>query len=102
MESKEKKHVYSRYVIRTTYNPLAIIEKMREHNVICERMYVPPLHRRALLKEFNKEASFLKTEAILNSAVSLPIYPSLGDKEIEYVVNTLSKVIDMFSVEDKK
>lgn len=93
LESEEKKHVYSRYVIRTSYKPSVLIEKMRERNIICERMYVPPLHRRTLLREFNVNTRFPKTDEILDSAISLPIYPSLRDEEVEYVADTLSKVI---------
>ncbi len=93
LESEEKKHVYSRYVIRTSFNPSVIIAKMRERNIICERMYVPPLHRRTLIRKFNGDAKFPKTEEILDSAVSLPIYPTLREEEAEYVANTLSKVI---------
>ncbi len=93
-ESEEKKHVYSRYVVRTPYNPSTIIEKMREYNVTCERMYVPPLHRRTLIMKFNSNARFPKTDAILNSAISLPIYPSLSDEEAEYVVDAFNKVVN--------
>lgn len=93
LESEERKHVYSRYVIRTSYKPLAIIEKMREQDIICERMYVPPLHRRTLIRKFNGDAKFPKTEEILDSAISLPMYPTLRDEEAEYVADTLSKVI---------
>ena len=93
LESEEKKHVYSRYVIRTSYNPLGIIERMGEQNVTCERMYVPPLHRRMVIRKFNSNARFPKTEAILNSAISLPIYPSLTEEEAVHVADTLSRVI---------
>jgi perosamine synthetase len=93
LESEEKKQVYSRYVIRTQYNPSVIIEKMREQNITCERLYVPPLHRRVLLKNFNSNARFPKTEAILDSAISLPMYPSLRDEEVEYVVDVFNKVV---------
>jgi perosamine synthetase len=92
-ESEDKKHVYSRYVIRTSFNPSVIIDKMRERNIICERMYVPPLHRRTLIRKFNVNTKYPKTEEILDSAISLPIYPTLREEEAEYVTNTLSKVI---------
>jgi len=67
---------------------------MREYNVTCERMYVPPLHRRTLIMKFNSNARFPKTDAILNSAISLPIYPSLSDEEAEYVVDAFNKVVN--------
>jgi perosamine synthetase len=92
LESEEKKHVYSRYVIRTPLNPSEIIEKMRAQNITCERMYVPPLHRRVLLEKFNSNARFLKTEAILDSAVSLPVYPSLSDEEVGYVAGVFNEL----------
>lgn len=88
-----KKHVFSRYVVRTSQDPSIIIEKMREYNIICERMHMPPLHRRALLYKFNKNKEFSNTDKIINSAVSLPIYPSLKDEEVEYVIDALNKVI---------
>lgn len=92
--SEKKKHVYSRYMIRTSYNPSAIIEKMREQNVICERMYVPPLHRRTLTREFNGDVRFPKTDAILNSAISLPMYPSMADEEAMHVADIFNKVME--------
>ena len=56
-------------------------------------MYVPPLHRRTLIRKFNGNAKYPNTEGILDSAISLPIYPALMDEEAEYVVNALSDVI---------
>ena len=93
LESEEKRHVYSRYVIRMPYNPSTIIEKLREYNVTCERMYVPPLHRRTLIRKFNNNARFPKTEEILDSAISLPIYPSLTEEEVLYVADAFNKVM---------
>jgi len=94
MEKEEKKHVYSRYVIRTSYKPNILIEKLQKQNIVCATMHVPPLHRRALLKRFNSNAEFSKTEEIVNSAISLPIYPSLTDEEVMYVVDNLNRIIE--------
>lgn len=93
LERGERKHVYSRYVVRTPYNPSGIIEKMREQSIICERMYVPPLHKRALIRRFNSDARFPKTEEILDSAISLPIYPSLDDERVEYVADAFMSCV---------
>ena len=93
-ESSKKRHVYFRYVIKLPYPSLAVIEKMREQNIICEVMHMPPLHRRALLKEFNKAAEFPKTEQIMNSTVSLPIYPTLKDEEAIYIADSFNKTMD--------
>ena len=57
-------------------------------------MHVPPLHRRALLKEFNTSTQFPKTEEIINFTVSLPIYPSLKNEDAIYIANTFNKTMD--------
>ena len=93
VENNGKEHVFSRYVIRTPYHSLTLIKKLSNYNIICERMYVPPLHRRALFTRFNNNLELLKTEDIINSALSLPLYPSLTTKEAEYVATALNEVI---------
>jgi len=55
---------------------------------------VPPLHRRTLIREFNGNAKYPNTEAILNSAISLPMYPSLTNDEATNVADTFNKVVD--------
>ena len=92
-ESSKKRHVYFRYVIKLPYPSLAVIEKMREQNIICEVMHMPPLPRRAILKEFNADAEFPKTEEITNFTVSLPIYPSLKDEEAAYIADIFNKTM---------
>ena len=96
LESGEKKQVYSRYVVKTPYNPSLIIEKMGAQGIICERMYVPPLHKRTLIRKFNKNEKFPNTEAVLNSAISLPMYPSLSNEKVGYVADVFMSLLDGF------
>ena len=93
LEYDGKGHVYSRYVIRTPCPPQKLINKLSEHNIICERMYIPPLHKRTLLKRFNNMSQFLHTDNIINSAISLPIYPTLTDKEVDYIADVVNKTV---------
>lgn len=94
IEYDGRKHVYSRYIIRTPVPPSTLVKKLREHNIICERMYIPPLHKRALLKRFNSNSEFLMVDEIVNSAISLPIYPTLSNEEVEYVADILDKTLE--------
>ena len=71
-----------------------VISKLQKQNIMCAMVHVPPLHRRALLKRFNSNTEFSKTEEIVNSAISLPIYPSLTDEEVMYVVDNLNRIIE--------
>ena len=93
VETDSKKHVYSRYVVRTPHAPSKIIDELREHNIICERMHMPPLQKRILLKKYNENTKFEKTDEIMNSAISLPIYPSLSNEEVERVIDVFNKVL---------
>ena len=60
-ENDERKHAYLGYEIRTPYNPSMIIEKMSKRNIICESMYVPPLHMRTVIRKFDSTKVFNKT-----------------------------------------
>ncbi|MCK5611730.1 DegT/DnrJ/EryC1/StrS family aminotransferase [Candidatus Pacearchaeota archaeon] len=93
-ESNEKDHVYSRYVIRTSYSPDILRGKLRQYGIICERMHSPPLHKRALFKRFNDGLEFKKTDEIVDSAISLPIYPDLTDGEVEYIIESFYDVTE--------
>lgn len=91
-ESTIKKHVYSRYVIRTPHDPSKIIERMKNKNIICERMHIPPLHKRALFYKYNKSKEFINTDKIVSSAISLPIYPTLSDEKVNYIIDSFNEI----------
>ena len=93
-EDARKKHVYSRYLIRTSFDPSKVIERLQSYGITAVMMHLPPLHNRILLKEFNKDAKFPKTDEVINSAISLPIYPSLTDEEAIYVAERLNSTME--------
>ena len=88
-----REHVYFKYVVRTSIKPQKVIKKIHRKKIKCERMHFPPLHKRALIHRFNNTDSFFKTDEIVNSAVSLPIYPTLTDEEVMYIVDSLNRSI---------
>ena len=92
-EESCKKHVFSRYVIKTPYNPIKLIEQMGGKNIICERMHAPPLHKRSLFKSFIGSTDFSQTNRIVGSAISLPIYPTLDDDHLGYVIDSLNEIM---------
>lgn len=90
----KKNHVYSRYIIKTPYSPDKIIKKIQKKGIECARMYLHPLHKRAILKPFNTSVEFPKTDKIVASTFSIPIFPTLTDEEIVYIGSTLNNVIN--------
>ncbi|MDY6865673.1 MAG: DegT/DnrJ/EryC1/StrS family aminotransferase [Halobacteriota archaeon] len=93
-EGARKKHVYSRYLIRTSFNPSKIIERLQSYGIDAVMMHLPPLHNRILLKEYNKDAKFPMTDNVIHSAISFPIYPSLTDEEAIYVTEKINKTME--------
>jgi perosamine synthetase len=93
IKSPIKKHVYSRYVIRASYNPSKVIEEMRRRGIICERMHLPPLHKRELFNKYNYSKEFINTDRIINSAISLPIYPTLENEDVNLIIDSLNEIL---------
>lgn len=81
-----KKPVFFRYVL--TVNRLRYIREVAgEKGVICEKPVWKPLH--TLLPS----AKCPNTDYVHRHALSIPIYPSLSKREIEYVTETLVTIL---------
>ncbi len=91
---ENRTHVYSRYVVRTSHDPARLIELMKDKGVSCSRMHLPPLHRRSVTLKYNRIHRFEVTDMIVNSSLSLPIYPSLSDEEARYVAACLKGILE--------
>lgn len=92
-ESPDKKHIYSRYVVKTPYRSSEVIEKLRKHNIMCTAMHIPPLHKRSIIRKYNSNQKFIKTDEIVNSSISLPMFVSLSNEDVIYVADTLNTII---------
>jgi perosamine synthetase len=74
-DTSDNNHVYFRYVILMDHVD-RFIEKMRTEGVICRRPVFKPLHKYLGL------SGYAGSDWVWKRAVSLPLYPSLTDKEI--------------------
>ncbi len=86
---KARDHIYYRYVLKTKRNPDELREKMLGKVVACGYGVLQPLHHLLGLDKDN----FPCTETVYNSAISIPIYPSLTDEEAETVIKELKGVL---------
>jgi len=70
------------------------IELMSE-NEIGTSVHYKPLHRMTYYKEtYNlKSENFPEAERIWNGTVSLPIYPGLSDSDVQYICQTIKKIL---------
>ena len=80
-----KKPVFYRYVV--TVNRLNYIRKKAKKNgVICEKPVWKPLHR------FFSSVKCPNSDHAFKHILSVPIYPSLKEEEVEYVAKTLCTI----------
>jgi perosamine synthetase len=93
IEEPDKKHIYSRYVVKTPFNAHKIIERMKKSNIMCTVMHIPPLHKRSTIKKYNSDIHFPKTDEIVNSSISLPMYVSISEEKIACVTDTLNNIL---------
>lgn len=93
IENPDKKHIYSRYVVKTPYNSSEVIEGLKKNNIICTVMHIPPLYKRSIIKKHNVYQNFPKTDEAVNSSISLPMYVSLSDEEVLYVADNLNSIL---------
>lgn len=76
---EDRDHIYYRYVVRVTRGLETMLTRLERAGVSARRPVFRPLHR------YLDQEGFPGTEEAWRTALSLPIYPSLGD-DIERVV----------------
>jgi len=79
-------HIFHRYMIKINGDITDFMKRCYKKGIKVKQPVKPyPLHR--YLNQPNKD--FPNTEYIMKSAVSIPIYPALNNKEIKYVIHTI-------------
>lgn len=81
-----REHIYYRYVIRTK-QAAELLAAGHSAGIAYRRPVFKPLHR------YFGMTGYPQTEAAFLDAVSLPIYPSLGDTEIEAILHSVRSVL---------
>ena len=81
-----KEHIYYRFVIKSKDDALNYLEKFQQKGVMCQRPVFRPLHAYLNLPGFShSNESWQKT-------ISIPLYPSLTEKEIERIIDAVKDI----------
>ena len=65
----------------------AFIEEMRKKGVECRKPVFKPLHR------YFASNGYPASDEAWNTAVSIPLYPSLGNDEVLQIVRSMTEVL---------
>jgi len=96
VELKECRHVYQMYTIKVKKVARRdFVLGLRKKGIMASVHFTPPVH---LQQYYAREYKHLirnlpVTERVANSIVTLPMYPALTKKELDYMVNSLGKVL---------
>ena len=89
---------YHLYVIKINKGRTTKSKKQIFHELIQKGLFVnlhySPIYKQPFYKKFNfKDDDYKQAEEYANYAVSLPIYPSLNQNNLEYIFETLDETI---------
>jgi aminotransferase EvaB len=92
-EAPDNFHTYYLYVVRHPRRD-EIIANLKEHDIVVNISYPWPIHTmRGYSTLGYKEGDLPHTEAAAKEILSLPMYPSLSDKEQETVCRVLHEIL---------
>ena len=90
-EIEDRKHVYHIYAI-CIQNRDALIKALATRDIFCGIHYPLPVHLQEVYQFLDfHDGSFPVAELCASRFVSLPMYPDLSKKQIEYVVDEIKR-----------
>jgi dTDP-4-amino-4,6-dideoxygalactose transaminase len=88
-EAKERFHTYHLYVVRV--EPREIFQSLLHEKGISTIIHYPiPIHLQESYSEHRSQSKYLSvTERLASEIVSLPLYPELSDREVDYIIESV-------------
>jgi dTDP-4-amino-4,6-dideoxygalactose transaminase len=87
------RHVYRNVTIRVA-NRDAVRRALYHAGIPTGTHYIPPAHLQPVFKDLGYPAGSLPvTERVADELITLPIYPGMGDGDVDMVVDTLADVL---------
>ena len=87
-------HVYHQYTIRVAEDRDEVVRRLREEFQVGSGVYYPiPNHRLDSLRHFAPDLDLPETERAAREVLSLPVHPSLGQDDLERIVEAVNVVV---------
>tara|TARA_B100001175_G_C19510716_1_gene643689 strand:- start:8 stop:1168 length:1161 start_codon:yes stop_codon:yes gene_type:complete len=93
---KNISHSYHLYPLKIKFEKLKItkdllLKKLRSKGINLQVHYIPIYHHK--LYKFKNKSKFSNTENFFNKVVSLPIYYSLRNNQVKFIINSILKIV---------
>lgn len=83
-----KSHAYHLYIIEVI-DRLGLYNYLKKHNILAQVHYIP-CHLMPYYKQFGwKLGDLINSEKYYEHCLSIPMYPSMTDEDVNFVINTI-------------
>ncbi len=79
-------HIYFRYVVKAKKSQKMIMKRLQQKGIHCAAPIYKPLH------QYLRLSNCPVSEQLTKEAISVPIYPSLTEAEVQYILKKLKQV----------
>ena len=87
------RHVFHQYTVRVPGDRDGLRDRLHAAGVGSAIHYPIPIHQQPIMKELGYgEGSFPVAEAAAQHVLSLPVHPSLGPEDVEYVAASVNRL----------
>jgi dTDP-4-amino-4,6-dideoxygalactose transaminase len=92
------KHVFHQYTIRiagadTNISRDVVKEKLQESGIQTKIYYPVPIHKQELYQNLGYDRSIPVAEAASKEVLSIPVHPSLTEKDIEFILEKIREIV---------
>ena len=91
-EDDKGEHVYHQYTLLSDKRD-AIMQKLLDAQIGCAIYYPIPLHKQKVFAELCADLSLPVTEDVVNHCLSLPVFPELGDEQVNEIVRVIGSAV---------
>jgi len=91
-EDGKGRHVYHQYTLLSPRRE-AIMEALKAHDIASAIYYPIPLHKQQVFAVDYAVVSLPVSEQVAAHCLSLPIYPELGDEQVDQIVDVIRQVL---------
>jgi dTDP-4-amino-4,6-dideoxygalactose transaminase len=86
-------HAYRSFVVEVP-DPPAALAWLRSRSIASQRLYAPPLHLQPVYAHRGiHRGAFPVAESLADSLLCLPMYPELGDADVDFIASELGAYV---------
>lgn len=89
------RHVFHQFTVRVPRDRDRTQQLLQEAGIGSAVHYPIPIHQQPIMREMGfGEGTFPVAEAAAEQVLSLPVHPSLGPEDVEYIASTLNRICE--------